>query len=67
MIDRVARWRVGRWRREAADRHAEMLHDTLRMILDAGPPLPPDLHHHACQVLAATARRERDRIGGNRS
>lgn len=66
MTDRIACWRVGRWRREAADRHCDMLRDALRMVLDHGPTLPPGLHQHACQVLAATTRRERDKIGTDR-
>lgn len=56
-----------RWRSEAAERHCEMLRETLRMVLDDGPALPPDLHQHACQVLAATDRGEREAIGGRRA
>jgi len=53
----------GWWRREAADRHCEMLRETLQMLLTHGPQQHPLLAKHAQQVLAATTRRERDLIG----
>mgnify|MGYP000166692030 FL=1 len=56
----------GWWRREAADRHCEMLRETLRLLLTVGPRQHPAMVEHAEQVLAATTRRERDLIGTQR-
>ena len=53
----------GWWRREAADRHCEMLRETVQMLLTHGPRQHPMLVQHAQQVLAATTRREREQIG----
>ena len=53
----------GWWRREAADRHCEMLRETVQMLLTHGPRQHPMLAQHAQQVLDATTRRQRDLIG----
>ncbi len=63
MSDRIRAWRIGRWRREAADRHCEMLRETLRMLLTHGPRQHPILAQHAQEVLDATTRHQRERIG----
>ena len=53
----------GWWRREAADRHCEMLRETVHLLLTVGPKQHPALAEHAEMVLAATTRRERELIG----
>lgn len=63
MSERIKAWRIGRWRREAAERHCEMLRETVQMLLAHGPRQHPLLAQHAQHVLDATTRRERELIG----